>query len=420
VGLLAAITPDITALRRSRDFRMLELGSIVASIGTQAALVAVPYQVYLQTHSAGLVGLIGAAELGPMIVVSLFGGAIADRIDRRRLLLLAQGGTAACAGALAALAFAGRAPVWAIFILAALLAGSGSLDSLSRSAMVPALAGEWLRSAIAFAFGMGSVTAIVGPALGGLLIGAAGVRWVYAIDTASVLVTVYAALTIAPQHPPPGAHHESITASVAGGLRYVRSNRALLGSFVIDIVAMTFGMPRALFVVLSLRVFHDGAAGSGLLYASVSVGAAVAALANGWLASARSLGRITIVMVLVWGAAIAAAGLASSIVVAAVLFAVAGAADSISAVCRSTIAQLVTPDEMRGRMMSVFGLVVTGGVRLGDIESGAVAAISSPRFAVLSGGLACLAGVGVVLVAFPALAAFDAARRVRECAPATV
>jgi hypothetical protein len=420
VGLLAAITPDLTALRRSRDYRVVEIGAIVAGLGTQAALVAVPYQVFVLTHSTALVGLIGAAELGPMIVVSLFGGAIADRVDRRRLLLIAQGGTAFCAGTLALLAFADQPPVWAIFILAALLAGSGSLDSLSRSSMIAALAGDALRSAIAFNFGMNQVTAIVGPGLGGILIAAAGVEWVYAIDATSVAVTVFAALTIAPQHPHGARHSESIMASVAGGLRYVGSNRALLGSFVIDLVAMTFGMPRALFVVLSLRVFHAGAAGSGLLYASVSLGATIAALANGWLPRARRLGRITIAMVLIWGAAIAAAGFASSIALAAVLLGIAGAADSISAVCRTTIAQLVTPEAMRGRMMSVFGLVVTGGVRLGDIESGSVAALSSARFAVVSGGLACIASVGVVLFAFPALARFDAFERASGPATATV
>ena len=420
VGFLAAITPDITALRRSRDYRVLEIGAVVSGLGTQAALVAVPFQVYALTGSAALVGLVGAAELGPMIVVSLFGGAIADRMDRRRLLLAAQAATLLTAGALALLAFTGRPPVWLVFILAGALAASGSLDLLSRAAMVPGLAGEWLRSAIGFNFGISQVTAIVGPGLGGILIGAAGVGWVYAVDAASVALSVYAALTIAPQRPHDVNRDGSILSSVADGLRYVRSSNALLGSFVVDLFAMTFGMPRALFVVMSLRLFHAGAAGTGLLYASVSIGATIAALANGWLARARWLGRITIVMVVVWGAAIAAAGTASSIAVAAVLFAVAGAADSISAVARTTIAQLVTTDAMRGRMMSVFGLVVTGGVRLGDIESGSVAALTSPRFSVVSGGLACIAGVGVVLVAFPALARFDAfARAPGPVSPAT-
>jgi hypothetical protein len=407
VGLISKFTLDITALRRSRDYRVLELGAIVSGLGTQAALVAVPYQVYVLTRSTALVGLIGAAELGPTVLVSLFGGAIADRVDRRRILLVAQIGTALSASALAVLAFAGRPPVWLIFVLAALLAASGTLDFLARSSMIAGLAGEWLRSAIAFNFGMNQVTAIVGPGLGGVLIGA-GVGWVYAIDAVSVAATIFAALTIAPQRPHESVQDEPILASVAAGLRYVRSSNALLGSFVIDLFAMTFGMPRALFVVLSLRVFHAGAAGAGLLYAAVALGAAIAALTNGWLAHARWIGRITIAMVLIWGAAIAAAGVVSSLLPAAIFLAIAGAADSISAVCRTTIAQLVTPDAMRGRMTAVFGLVVTGGARLGDIESGTVASLTTPRISVVSGGLACVASVGFVLALFPGLARFDA------------
>jgi hypothetical protein len=419
VGLISKFTLDITALRRSRDYRVLELGAIVSGLGTQAALVAVPYQVYVLTHSTALVGLIGAAELGPTVLVSLFGGAIADRVDRRRILLVAQIGTALSASALAALAFAGHPPVWLIFVLAALLAASGTLDFLARSSMIAGLAGEWLRSAIAFNFGMNQVTAIVGPGLGGVLIGATGgVGWVYAIDAVSVVATIFAALTIAPQHPHGAVRGEPILASVAAGLRYVRSSNALLGSFVIDLFAMTFGMPRALFVVLSLNVFHAGAAGAGLLYAAVSAGAAIAALTNGWLAHARWIGRITIAMVLIWGAAIAAAGAVSSLALAAIFLAVAGAADSISAVCRTTIAQLVTPDAMRGRMSAIFGLVVTGGARLGDIESGTVASLTTPRISVLSGGLACVASVGFVLAIFPGLARFDAHAREHSLTPA--
>ena len=280
VGLLAALTPDLTALRRSRDFRVIEIGAIVASLGAQAALVAIPFQVFVLTGSTALVGLIGAAELVPMVVVSLVGGAIADRVDRRRTLLVAQAGTFASAAALAALAFSSHPPVWLIFVLAALLAGASTLDSLSRSSMIASLTGEWLRSAVAFSFGISQVTAIVGPGLGGVLIAAAGVRWVYAIDAASVVVTVFAALTIPPQRPHGPPPTESIGASIAGGLRHIRSNQALLGSYVIDLCAMTFGMPRALFVVLSLRTFHAGAAGTGLLYASVSFGAAIAAPAD--------------------------------------------------------------------------------------------------------------------------------------------
>jgi MFS family permease len=412
VALLAKLKPDVTALRHSRDFRVIEIGAIVSGLGSQAALVAIPVQVYLLTGSTALVGLIGAAELIPMVLVALFGGALADRIDRRRILLAAQAATLTGAALLAVLAFAGHPPVAAIFVLAALLAGSSTLDSIARSSMTARLAGEWLRSAIAFNFGMNQVTAIVGPGLSGIVIAAAGVGWVYAADAVSVLMTVYAALTIDPQHPH-AVSSEPILASVTAGLRFARSSKPLIGSFVIDLFAMTFGMPRVLFAPLSLHVFHAGTAGAGFLYASVAAGAAVAALSNSWLASARWIGRITIAMVVVWGVAIATTALTTSIVVAAILLAVAGAADSISAVCRTTIAQLVTTDEMRGRMTSTFLLVVIGGARLGDIESGMVASATTPRFSVLSGGLACLAGVGVVVAAFPGLARFDAHRYAR-------
>jgi len=214
---------------------------------------------------------------------------------------------------------------------------------------------------------------------------------------------------MAPQ-PPRGAvaEPEAVLRSIGEGLRFVRGNRALMGSFAIDLVAMTFGMPRALFAVLSVSVFGAGAAGTGLLYAAVAAGATVAALTTGWLAHARRLGRIVIVAVVAWGAAIALAGLAGSLWIAAVLLALAGAADSISAVCRSTINQSVTPDHLRGRMSSVFSLVVTSGPRLGDVEAGSAAALGGVRFSIVSGGLACIAGVGLIMLAFPALLRYDA------------
>ncbi len=171
---------------------------------------------------------------------------------------------------------------------------------------------------------------------------------------------------------------------------------------------MTFGMPRTLFPVLSLTVYHTGAAGTGALFASVSAGATVAALTTGWLGSTRRLGLVVIWAVLAWGAAIALAGVVDSLWAAMALLALAGAADSVSAVCRSTINQTVTPDAMRGRMSAAFSLVVTSGPRLGDIESGAVASLATPRFSVLSGGLGCIVSALLLVRAFPALARYDA------------
>jgi len=225
-----------------------------------------------------------------------------------------------------------------------------------------------------------------------------------------------AAIAMGPQPPPvpEGGDHPPVLRSVVEGLRFVRGEQALLGSFAIDLLAMTFGMPRALFAVLSVSVYGAGATGTGLLYAAVSAGATVAALTAGWIEHARRLGRIVVIAVLVWGGAIAVAGLFTTLWPALVLFTVAGAADSVSAVCRTTINQTITPDAMRGRMSSVFMLVVRSGPRLGDVEAGAVASAASPRFSVVSGGLACIAGVAAILLAFPALAAYGSEEDPRQ------
>jgi MFS family permease len=355
--------------------------------------------------------VLGIVELGPLIVGSLLGGAIADRVDRRRVLMAAQAAVAVLAAGLLACAL-GHPPVVAIFALAGLLAGASTVDNVARSAVVPVLAGpRRLRAALSLNYGLYQVAAVIGPGVGGLLIAAFGVGAAYGVDAAGFAVMLVVSFFLHPMPPAPNdAAPVGIGRSIADGLRFVRGNRALLGSFAADLVAMTFGMPRALFAVLSLTVYHAGAAGTGLLYASVSAGATIAALTTGWLEHARWLGRIVIGCVLVWGLAIAGAGLMGAIGPAAVLLAVAGAADSVSAVCRSTINQSITPEVMRGRMSSVFTLVVTSGPRLGDLESGLAASVTSAGFAVVSGGLACVVGVGLVFAAFPALAAFDGRR----------
>jgi predicted MFS family arabinose efflux permease len=390
--------------------RLLIGGELVSGLGTQAALVALPYQLYTQTGSAFLTGLLGAVELVPLVTAALLGGAIADRMDRRRLLLLDQIALVACAAALAALAFAGSPPVPLLYLLGGLVAGAGAVQNVATSAIVPNLvAPERLRSALALNFGLYQLTQVIGPGLGGVLIGLLGLGSAYAVDAVSCLAMVVAATAMSAQ-PPRGQHeeHPPVLASIREGLAYVRRNQALMGSFAIDLVAMTFGMPRALFAVLAVSVYGAGAEGTGLLYAAVSAGATVAALTTGWIEGVRRLGMIVIWAVVAWGAAIAGAGVVNSLWPAAALLAIAGAADSVSAVCRSSINQMVTRDAMRGRMSSVFSLVVTSGPRLGDIEAGTVAGVAGPRFSVASGGLACIVGVVAVVAAFPALARFDA------------
>jgi MFS family permease len=401
------IAVDITSLRASRDLRLLLAGELVSNLGTQAVLVALPFQLYTQTHSAFLTGLLGAVELVPLVTLALLGGAIADRYDRRRVLLANQVALVTLAAGLAAGAFAGHPPVPLLYVLGGLLAGAGAVENVTRGAIVPNLvAREHLRSALALNYGLATLALVIGPGLGGLVIAWLGVGAAYAIDAVSCLAMVAALWRMSPQPPTPSETATTIRGSIGEGLRFVRGNQALLGSFAIDLVAMTFGMPRALFPVLAVSVYGAGASGTGLLYASVAAGATVAALTTGWLESARRLGLIVIWAVVAWGIAIAAAGAAGSIALAAVLLAVAGAADSVSAVCRSTINQTVTPDAMRGRMSSVFSLVVTSGPRLGDVEAGSVAGVAGPRFSVISGGLACVALVGAIVLAFPALARY--------------
>lgn len=408
LSLLRSVAIDLTPVRRSRKFRQLTLSESISNLGTQAALVALPYQIFVITHSPALVGLLGAFELGPMVVVSLIGGALNDRHDRRMLLAIAQVAVIAAASALCAVSLMNHPPVLAVLMLGGLLAGGASLDGVSRSAIIPGVLepGD-LRAGLAFNYGLYQVTGIVGPALGGFLIAAVGLPATYAVDAVSCLAPLGAAVLIGTQRPFAVREHPPVRKSISEGLRYVLANRALSGSFAIDLVAMTFGMPRALFAVLSLTVYHAGATGTGLLYSAVAAGGTLAVLSSGWIGRARRLGRIVIYAVIVWGAAIAAAGFVRSLAPAMVLLGLAGWADGISAVCRSSINQLVTTEELRGRMSSVYNLVVTSGPRLGDIESGLVAGLTSAVASVAIGGFTCILGVGAVVLAFPELAAFD-------------
>jgi MFS family permease len=418
LALLKRIAIDIAPLRHSRGFRLLIIGETISNLGTQAALVALPYQIYVLSHSAALVGLLGAFELGPMIVVSLLGGAVADRMDRRLVLAVAQAGVMGAAVALAIAAFFGDPPVLLVLVLGGLLAGSSALDNTIRSAIIPGLLRpEDLRSGLAFNYGMYQATGIIGPAVGGLIIAASGVGVTYVLDALTCLAMLGVAVAIGPQHPKITERPLPITRSIRQGLRFVRSNNALSGSFAIDLVAMTFGWPRSLFAVISLTVYHAGASGTGLLYAALSAGGTLAVLTSGWASGARRLGRIVIVAVIAWGAAIALMGLVRTIGLGMLLLAIAGFADGISAFCRSMINQTVTPDALRGRMSSVYSLVVTSGPRLGDIESGLVAGLTSAAVSVTTGGLACIAGVGAIVLAFPELAKYDqdvASRRTAE------
>ena len=391
---------------RERDFRLLWTGEIFSEIGSNITLVAVLLQVDALTHDPAAVGLIGLVQLVPLMAASLFGGSWIDRFDRRRLLLFAQMGQAAASGLLLGGAFLVSTPLWLVYLGAGSVAGLSGFSLATRSAMTPGLVPpDRLPSALALNQVMWNTAQIVGPALGGLIVGGLGYRWAYGVDVVSFAGTIGAALLMS--HRPPVVDPDiEVLGSwrrLGEGFRYLRSKRILQATFFIDLVAMIFGMPRVLFPVLARTRFDAGPELAGFLFAAVSVGAVVAALSSGWVHRVVRQGAAIVVAVVIWGLAIAAFGLVGNRVVPALLLlALAGGADVISAVFRSTILQASVPDGLRGRLSGIHISVVAGGPRLGDLEGGLVASATSPAFSVVSGGLLCVAGAAALAVVLPA------------------
>ena len=396
---------DLTPLRHSADFRALIAGLGVSSFGTQLTAVAVPYQVYELTRSSLFVGLVSLAQLFPLILGSLFGGSLVDAVDRRRMLLVVEALGALSSAGLALNADFGPA-LWPLFLFPAVTAALSGMDSSARGAMVPGMVGlAAVPAANAMFQALFQTGGIVGPALAGLLLAGAGVRAVYWIDVISYLVALASVLAISPQPPARGAAGAAPVRpgwrSTMEGLRFVRRSQPVQGAYLIDLNAMVFGMPRALFPALAANVFGGGATTVGLLYAAPGAGALLGALTSGWVGRVRRQGLAVICAVIVWGLAIAGFGVVRFLPLALLLLAVAGLADVVSAVFRNTIIQFAAPDAMRGRLQGVQMAVVAGGPRLGDLEAGVVATAFGDTVSVVSGGLACVVGALVVARLLP-------------------
>ena len=391
---------DLAPLRRSPAFRSLTIGQTVSVLGSQMTAVAVPFQVYELTRSSLIVGLVSLAQVVPLVVGSLVGGSLADAMDRRRLLLMVELLMGACSVGLAVSAGLGS-PLWPLFVLPALTAGLSGFDNSGHSAIIPNLvARSDVSTANAMFQALFQVGSIVGPAIAGLLLAGAGVGFVYWADAITFGAAFVAVLAIPPQ-PPAGGGRPPGLRSIVEGLHYVRGRQAIQGAYLIDINAMVFGMPRALFPAMAATVFGGGATTVGFLFAAPGVGALVGALTTGWVGRIRRQGRAVIFAVMAWGLAIAGFGLVSWLPAALALLVVAGWADVISAVFRSTIIQLSVPDELRGRLIGLQVAVVNGGPRVGDLEAGVVAAAFGEAVSVVSGGLACVAGALVVARLLP-------------------
>jgi MFS family permease len=398
---------DLGPLRERRGFRLLFAGTLVEVFGSQFTAVAVPFQVYALTRSSFQVGLVSLAQLIPLIIGALIGGAVGDAVDRRHILVVTSLLLALTSGSLAVNALLAHPSVLAIYLVSAVAAGLGGALSTASYAAVPALVDpQQLVPAYASMQVVDQVGLVVAPALAGLLIGAVQLRWVFAVASLIYLLTALTMLPISAIPPVQGATRPGL-GSVMEGLRYLHGRQVLQGAYLIDINAMVFGMPRALFPALATTMFRGGATTLGYLYAAPAAGALVGALTTGWLERIRRAGWAVIAAVCVWGAAIAAFGLVHVLWAALILLAVAGWADVISAVLRSTILQSSVPEEFRSRISSVQIAVVEGGPRLGDLESGAVASLVSTEFSIITGGLACIAGAALLTGLLPGFRRYD-------------
>ena len=361
-------------------------------LGNQLTTVAIPFQVFTMTHSSLQVGLVSLAQLVPLVVGSLIGGTLGDVMDRRRLMVISSALSALAAAGLMANALLPHPSLVALYLISALAAGLLGLASPARTAAIPRMVRpELLVAAYSFNQIVIQVATIVGPAIAGILIATVGLPWTYGLDAASfggLLVTSLLLRPLPPQH----AGQTAGLRSILAGMSYLRGRQALQGIYLIDLNAMIFGMPRALFPALAAGLFHVGPQGLGLLYAAPGIGALLGASTTGWAERVERRGRAVVVAVIIWGAAVAVMGAVPWLWVALVLLAIAGWADVISAVLRNTILQTSIPDAMRSRLSSFQMAVVQGGPRLGDAEAGAVAAVSTTEISVISGGVACVLG----------------------------
>jgi MFS family permease len=397
---------DIRPLRESPEYRRLWIGQSLSAVGNQMTNVAVPVQVYAMTHSSFAVGAIGLVVAVPLIAAGLLGGSLADAVDRRKLVLITSSGLALLSFVFALQAALNLRQLWLLYVVIALQGCLFAIDQPARSTFIPRLLPpERIPAATALNQLSFQLSGTVGPLLAGVVIAAAGLKAAYATDAATFAIAIYAIAKLRPM-PPQGGGAPPGFAAVVEGLRWARQHRVIAMVFLVDLNAMIFGMPRAIFPALAATHFGGGARTVGLLYAAPAIGGLIGAAFSGPLAHVRRQGLAVLVSIVVWGASIAGFSVSRSLLLGAVLLAVAGAADMVSAVFRSTMLLQNVPDALLGRLSAVNFVVVAGGPRLGDLEAGSVAELTSPVFSAVSGGLACVVGVVLLGLAVPAFARY--------------
>lgn len=408
IPLRSRIFADLTPLRTSPDYRRLWCGNTISWMGQQMTALAVSLQVYALTHSTFSVGLVGLCALVPLVVFGLYGGAIADTVDRRTLGLYSAMGATAMSVTLAVAAMAGFHRVWLLYSVVAVQAACFAMNSPARSSMIPRLLpAEQLPAANALNSLTSNLGLMGGPMLGGVIVGLWGYQTAYLIDVVAFSGSLYAMWRLPSMRPDHGEGPRR-RASVLDGLRFLATRPNLRMTFFSDLAAMVLAQPRALFPAVAVLWFAGDAKTVGLLVAAPAVGAVLGGLFSGWLGGIRRHGLAILVAVAAWGAAVACFGLSRQLWLGLFFLAVAGCADTVSMVFRSTMLQAATPDAMRGRLQGVFIVVVAGGPRLGDFLAGSAADLTSPATAVIGGGLACVLVVTALGLARRDFARYDA------------
>jgi MFS family permease len=395
---------DLTPLRASREFRLLWIGQAISDLGSGITLVAVPFQVFELTHSSLAVGLLSMFELFPLLAMSLFGGALADATDRRRLLIWVNASFGVCSLLLAMNARASTEHLWPLYALAVITAGLYSIHSPALESWVPRLVSqELLPSANALNIAYGAAGMLIGPAIGGLLIAAVGLPVAYLLDAGTFLAAILA-LSMMSASPPSEQAHPPGWHAVVQGLRYVRGASVVRGFLGLELATSFLGVARSLFPAMAVRL-GGGPKLLGLLYAAPLAGEFAGNLVSGWIGRVRRQGLASAAAVAVYGAALAGFGLSRTLWLSLAMLAVSGAAEIVRAIYRITALQAAVPDRLRGRVLGIDVAVITSGPALGNIEAGILASVASVPGAVVAGGLACVLA-GAVAAGVPSLSRF--------------
>jgi MFS family permease len=409
---LPRLRADLTPLRTQRDFRLLLASRTVTYLGTDATEVAVLVQAKQLTGSTFAVGLLGAVELVPLIIFGLYGGVLADRFDRRRLFVACEGGLGCCAVLLLLNAVQAHPAVWPLYVVTALMMAMAALQRPSLDSSMPRVVPRDQLTAAAALMSMShNASYLAGTSLGGLLAAGPGPEYVYGLDTITFAVS-FCFLWLVRPLPAPEAEGQPVTGfasglrSIAAGFAYARGRQDLLGSYLADLAAMTLAYPNALFPFVAADLHAPWAV--GLMFAAPSVGAVAVTLVSGWMGRVRRHGLAIALSAAIWGLLITGFGLAPDIAVALGCLVLSGAADMASGIFRATLWNQTIPDRLRGRMAGLELLSYGVGPSAGQIRAGAVAAVTSARFSLASGGLLCAGAVGLVCLALPGFTRYRA------------